>query len=244
MNEIIIILTILFISTLVRSTFGFGDALIAMPLLAVFISIKVVTPLVALIAFTIAIYIVIQDFKKIEFKNIWKLILSSIIGIPIGLYFLDGVSEEIIKLILGIIIIVFALYNLLKPNLIKLSRSFWAYLFGFLAGIIGAAYNTNGPIIVIYGTTQKWNPKEFRATLQGYFLTTGIFVIIGHLLAGNITNQVMRYYLYVFPIVILAIILGGFFNKRFDTEKFKKAIYIFLFITGILLIVKSMMNVI
>jgi uncharacterized protein len=229
--EIVIILTILFFSTLVRSTFGFGDALIAMPLLAIFLSVRIVTPLVALIAFTIAIYIVIQDFRKIEFKNIWKLIISSIIGIPIGLFYLKGVSEEIIKLILGIIIITFSIYNLLKPNIIKLKKPFWANIFGFLAGIIGAAYNTNGPIIVIYGTTQKWNPQEFRATLQGYFFTTGVFVIIGHLLAGNFKQEVMLYYLYALPLILLAIFFGGYMNKKINVEYFKNVIYIFLLIT-------------
>ena len=50
---IIYLLVVLFISTLVRATFGFGDALIAMPLLALVINIKIVTPLVAIIAIII-----------------------------------------------------------------------------------------------------------------------------------------------------------------------------------------------
>lgn len=240
MTEIIIILLIIFFSTLVRSTFGFGDALIAMPLLAVFLPIKIVTPLVALIAFTIASYIVIQDFRQIKFEKIWKLVISSILGIPLGLFYLKGVSEEMIKLILGIIIIEFAVYNLIKPDIVTLSKSFWAYVFGFLAGIIGAAYNTNGPVIVIYSSSQNWKPNEFRATLQGYFFTTGVFVIVGHLLAGNFRSEVLRYYFITLPIVLITISLGGFLNKRINIEYFKTIIYIFLLIIGILLIVKSL----
>ena len=239
MEPIIIILIILFFSTLVRSTFGFGDALIAMPLLAMVLSMQIVTPLVALIAFSIAIYIVIQDFKKIEFQNIWKLIVSSIIGIPIGLIYLKGINEDIIKLVLGILISVFGLYNLFKPDLIRIKHSLWAYLFGFLAGLIGAAYNTNGPIIVIYGTMKKWKPLEFRATLQGYFLTTGVFVILGHLIAGNFTKIVMKYYLMTFPVFLGAIILGSFLNKRINKESFIKYIYLLLIIIGVSLIVKT-----
>ena len=239
MEPFVIIIIILFFSTLVRSTFGFGDALIAMPLLAMVLSMQIVTPLVALIAFTIAIYIVIQDFKKIEFQNIWKLIVSSIIGIPIGLIYLKGINEDIIKLVLGILISVFGLYNLFKPDLIKIKHSLWAYIFGFLAGLIGAAYNTNGPIIVIYGAMKKWNPLEFRATLQGYFLTTGVFVILGHLIAGNFTKIVMKYYLMTFPVFLGAIILGSFLNKRINKESFVKYIYLLLIIIGVSLIVKT-----
>lgn len=244
MAEIFIVLIILFFSTLVRSTFGFGDALIAMPLLAVFMRIQMVTPLVALVAFTIAISIVVQDFKKIEFQAIWKLVFSSIIGIPIGLFYLNGVNEEIIKLILGIIIVGFALYNVLKPNLVKFNSDFWAYIFGFFAGIIGAAYNTNGPIIVVYGSTQKWNPKEFRATLQGYFLTTGVFVIIGHLLAGNLKMEVLKTYILAFPLVLLAIVLGGILNKRMHTRQFQKIVYVLLLIIGVVLLIKTLQTIV
>lgn len=243
MNEIIIILVILFFSTLVRSTFGFGDALIAMPLLAGFLPIKIVTPLVALVAFTIAIYIVIQDFRKIQFGNIWKLIISSIIGIPVGLFYLKGVSEEMIKLILGIIIIVFAVYNLTKPNLMRLSSSLWAYIFGFFAGIIGAAYNTNGPVIVMYSSSQNWKPNEFRATLQGYFFTTGMFVIVGHLLAGNFETEVLHYYIYAIPGVLIAIFAGSFLNRRIKLEDFKKAIYFFLLLIGITFMIKTIIMI-
>ena len=74
-NLIILLLSIVFISTLTRSTFGFGDALIAMPLLALFMDIKTATPLIALIAFLIAISILIKNLHKVEFKSAWRLIL-------------------------------------------------------------------------------------------------------------------------------------------------------------------------
>ena len=75
-----------------------------------------------------------------------------------------------------------------------------------------------------------------------YYLAiiTGTFVIIGHLLAGNFTKDVMLYYLYTLPIAIIAILLGGFLNKKINTGKFKIAIYFFLIIIGISLIIKSL----
>ena len=45
---ILAILSILFISTFIRSTLGFGDALLAMPLLTLIIGVQTATPLVAL----------------------------------------------------------------------------------------------------------------------------------------------------------------------------------------------------
>ena len=69
---IALILTILFISTLIRSTFGFGDALVAMPLLSLIIDIRLATPLVAVIALGIAFYIFLNSRKEIHFSEIKK----------------------------------------------------------------------------------------------------------------------------------------------------------------------------
>ncbi|MFC2104000.1 sulfite exporter TauE/SafE family protein [Bacteroidota bacterium] len=236
---LIIILSIVFISTLTRSTFGFGDALIAMPSLVLFIDIKIATPLVALIAFFIAISILIKNWKKVEFKSAWRLILASLIGIPIGLWYLDDINENIIKLVLGILVLLFAIYSLLKPKLHQLKGEKYAWLFGFIAGILGGAYNTNGPPIVIYSSLKKWNPQNFRATLQGYFFTTGILIITGHGIAGNFTSEVLTYFAYCIPAVFVAVIIGARLNRKIPIEKFHKYIYFILIFLGFMLIVNS-----
>ena len=238
-NIIVIIICIVFVSTLTRSTFGFGDALIAMPLLALFIDIKIATPLIALIAFFIAFSILIRNWKKVEFKSAWRLIVASLVGIPIGLWYLKDVNENIIKLILGIIILIFAIYNLVKPKLIQFKTEKYAWIFGLFAGILGGAYNTNGPPIVIYSSLKKWNPQNFRATLQGYFFITGILLIVSHGIAGNFTSEVITYFAYCLPVVLIAVIIGARLNKRIPTERFHKYIYLILIVLSIMLIVNS-----
>ena len=183
-----------------------------MPLLALFIDIKIATPLMALIAFFIAISILIKTRDKVEFNSVWRLIVASLVGIPIGLWYLDDINENIIKLILGIIILLFAGYNLIKPKLHQLKSEKYAWIFGFIAGILGGAYNTNGSPIVIYSSLKKWNPQNFRATLQGYFFTTGILLVVSHGIAGNYTNEVLTYFAYCLPVVLLAVIIGTKIN--------------------------------
>jgi len=200
----ILVLVIIFFSTFVRSALGFGDALIAMPLLAFVVGMQVATPLVAMI----------------------------------GLYFLKEAPESLIKAILGILLVGFSLYNLISPKLPQLKTEKWSYVTGFLAGILGGAYNTNGPPVVVYGMLRKWSPEKFRATLQGYFLPTGAAILIGHGLAGMWTPEVVRLYAYCLPVIVGAVLLGGWVNQKIPKGKFDKIIYGFLVIVGVLLIVK------
>lgn len=81
------IVAIVFLSVLVRSTFGFGEALIAMPLLALIVDLKTAAPFVAIIAGTITFIILVSNWHRVQFHSAWRLVLSSFAGIPLGLIF-------------------------------------------------------------------------------------------------------------------------------------------------------------
>lgn len=230
------VLIILFFSTFIRSTFGFGDALIAMPLLALVIDIKLATPIVAFISSIIALYIFIGNRNKIKFSEIKKIILPTLIGIPIGVIYLKNTDEIIIKLILAIVLILFSLFKLISKKEFKPINVNYSYFFGFVSGLLGGAYNTNGPPLIIFGTLRNWSAASFRATLQGIFLPVNIFIIINHGLSGLWNETVIKLFLYSLPIIIISTILGGYFHKRIPTEKFNKIIYLMLTLIAIVLI--------
>ena len=234
----ILVLSILFLSTFIRSALGFGDALIAMPLLALVIGIQVATPLVAMGASTIAFTILLKSWRKVEIKAAWRLVIATWIGIPLGIFFLKSAPEILVKSLLGILLMGFGAYNLFVPDLPKLLNEKWAFVTGLIAGILGGAYNTNGPPVVIYGILRSWNPEKFRATLQGYFLPTGLAILITHGLAGMWTTEVVRLYGYSIPIIIAAVLLGEKVNLLIPQGKFDKIIYGFLVIIGFFLIIR------
>ncbi len=236
-TSILPILSIIFLATFTRSALGFGDALIAMPLLALVLDMQTATPLVAFGASTIAITILLRQWRSVDIKAAWRLILSSLVGIPFGLLLLKAAPESTVKSILGVVLIGFGLYNLVKPNLPPLRSEKLAYLFGWVAGVLGGAYNTNGPPVVIYGTLQKWDPENFRATLQCYFLPTGLMILIGHGVAGLWTPTVLQLYVYSLPVIMLAIFVGGKLNKVMSGGQFNRVIYALLVVMGALLFV-------
>lgn len=234
------VIAILFFSSLTRASLGFGDALVAMPLLALVIDMTTATPLVALFAPLIALLILLRHWQKADLRSALRLIVASWAGIPLGLYFLIHLPENYAKILLGGVILAYGLYNLFRPRLgIISARPLIAWLVGFIAGILGGAYNTNGPPVVIYGRLRGWGPENFRATLQGYFLPTGLFIALGHGATGLWTAEVLRLYLYNLPFVLLAIYLGGQINRAIPPGKFDRAVHLALVIMGIMLVVKS-----
>ena len=235
-QHIIPVLIILFFSTTIRSAFGFGDALIAMPLLVWLLGVRAATPLVAFIASTIALTILVRNWRQVNLKSAWRLIAATLAGIPLGLFLLKNADETILKVILACVLILFSTYRLFHPRLLFLRNDKWAFVFGFIAGILGGGFNTNGPPVVIYGTLRQWSPQSFRATLQGYFFPTGLFILAGHGMAGLWTNRILRLYLFALPVVLLAVFIGGKIYRVIPESKFDRIIYGLLLVMGLLLI--------
>ncbi len=233
------VLAVVFAAALVRATFGFGDALVGMPLLALWVPLRAATPLVAMVAPVLSLALLTREWRHLNLRGAVRLIVSTVVGIPFGLLLLKRVDESLINLVLAAVIILFAAYNLLRPGLLRLRTERTAPVFGFIAGILGAAYNTNGPPIVIYGALRGWPPETFRATLQGYFLPTGLAILIGQGIAGLWTKPVVTTFLASLPVVFLAVVLGGALGRRIPEARFRSAVYVLMLALGLVLMIKT-----
>jgi uncharacterized membrane protein YfcA len=233
------VLTVIFLATVIRSAFGFGEALIAVPLLALLIPVEEAVPLATLISITVAGVVLIQDWQKVHFSSALALVMSTLFGIPLGLLLLTTVEEAVVKAILAVSIIGFAWYCLVGRGKLELQNDKLSWLFGFVAGIFGGAYGMNGPPLVIYGSLRRWSPEHFRATLQGYFLPASIFGLVGYWLAGLWVRDVTRYYFVSLPVVLAAIVLGRWINRRIDGQSFIVYVHVGLIVVGSVLLIQA-----
>ena len=231
----------MFFATVIRSALGFGEALVAVPLLAFFIPLRVATPLAVLISITIAAIIVAQDWKKVHFYSTGWLVLPTLLGIPLGLLLLTSSHQRTVKGALAALIIAFSAYSLSGRTPLELRRDHraWLLFFGFTAGVLGGAYGMNGPPLVIYGSMRRWSAQHFRATLQAYFLPASLIGMTGYWLSGLWVHDVTRYYLLALPVMLPAVLLGRVINHRMRAEVFMKYAYLGLGIIGAVLMYQA-----
>jgi uncharacterized membrane protein YfcA len=235
-------LSIIFVATLIRSAFGFGEALFAVPLLAFCIPLAVAAPLAVLVSITVAFIVVVQDWHKIHLHSTGWLVLSSLFGIPVGLLLLKSTHQIAVKATLAVIIMLFSAYALVgrTPLELKSDSRPWLLACGFCAGILGGAYGMNGPPLVVYGAMRRWSAQHFRATLQGYFLPASVIGMGGYWLAGLWTRAVTHYYLLSLPVTLLGVFLGRAINHRFRGDDFLKYLYFSLAGIGALLLFQTL----
>jgi hypothetical protein len=234
------VVAVLFLATVIRSAFGFGEALVAVPLLALAIPVEVAAPVAVLVSITVALIVVLQDWRHIHLRSAVWLVLPTLLGIPLGLLVLKTVPEHVVKALLAVIIIGFSLWSLIPHAPFELKNERLAGLFGFLAGILGGAYGMNGPPLAIYGSLRKWAPANFRATLQGYFLPASLAGMAGYWVAGLWTPIVNRFYLLSLPAVFLGIYLGRVANRRMNARQFVLYVHACLIGIGVILLIQAL----
>lgn len=232
----LLIALIMFVAIATSATFGFGSALVGMPLLTAILGLQIAAPLFNLAGTTAAFFIVLLSWKRIVVGAAWRLFLGTIVGIPLGILLIRTVPEPLVVGALGIILTLFGIYRWVDAPLPKLHHPKWGYGFGFIAGILGGAYNTSGPPVVIYGTMERWPPTRFQATIQGYFFPTALTILVSHGLAGSWTDQVLNLYLWSIPSILAGVSIGRYFNQRVSPQRFKSLISMLLIALGIMLL--------
>lgn len=232
---VFLILVVIFLTTLIRSTLGFGNALLAMPLLTLLIGVRQASPIVALLGLVISLLMLMQGWQSVPWREILSLLLASLPGIVLGLLLLTAVPERFVKWILGGVLVGFSLYSLLGIQLPVIQSGWLAVPFGFLAGVLGGAYNTNGPPIIIYGVFRGWEKDQFRVSLQGFFLISNLLIVAGHGLAGLWTGPVLMIFLEGILPAAAAVYLGERISSKIPQEKFNLLVYGFLILMGLVM---------
>jgi uncharacterized membrane protein YfcA len=236
------VLAVVFLATLIRSTFGFGEALVAVPLLALRIPVAVAAPLAVSVSVMVAAVIVSQDWRKIELRSAAGLVTASLFGIPVGLFLLTRVHDVIVRVTLGVVIMSFSGYSLVTRQKLHLKKDHPLLLIaaGVVSGILGGAYGMNGPPLAIYGSLRRWSPQHFRATLQGYFLPASLLGLIGYVAIGLWTPAVTKYLLVSVPAALVAIVIGRSLNRRLRGDRFFRYVYGGLIVIGGVLVAQAL----
>jgi len=236
-STVVLSLLVVFIGSFTQSLSGFGAALVTMAVLPSLLGLQVATPLVALVSLGLETLMLIRYHASIQLKSIGRLLVASMIAIPFGVNYLRRVDEDVALFVLGIILAAYALYALIGFRLPRLENPLWAWIFGLASGLLGGAYNTSGPPVVVYGNCRGWLPQEFKSNLSGFFIVNSLMVVSTHWVSGNYTGEVTNVFRFALPALLLGFLLGQGLDRWLNPELFRRTVLVLLILLGIRLMV-------
>ena len=237
-NELVLCIVIIFVAYVIKGLSGFGSGLVAIPLLAFFLPLPFIVPVLALVSYTGTVYQSFTYRRDVVWRDLWPLLPFSLAGITIALWLLVNTDVTVLTLTLGIFIFCYAVYSLL-PHEIKSGSRWWAVAAGSSAGLIGALFGTGGPFYVLYLKMRQVNKQQFRATITMIFLVDGAARLFGYFHSDLFTNKMVVLALVLLPVLILAMYVGQHLHIKINDHRFNQVVSVLLLVSGLSLAIKS-----
>ena len=228
---------IVFVAFILKGLTGFGPSLIAVPLLSLFLDIKFVVPIMAIITFFAGLILFLMTKKHIKKDEFFLVLIFVMIGSFIGTQILVNYDSLLLKKIFGIVVILFSIrmLSIADKKVLKKIKKVWGVIAGFIAGILGGMFDTNGPPLVIY-FGYKLKKETFRATLIAIFFVDVVWRNILYVSSGVTSLETLKFALFLLPALIIGIFLGSKIHLKINEVLFKRIVAVILLITGIVLI--------
>lgn len=241
MLDILALCATIFLGGLIQGITGFGSVLVSLPLLSLAFGLRTSIPLIALFAQCINLWLVVELRRHLSISRLGLLLLATVPGIPVGVWALKAFPEWVLSLLVGLMLLAFALHSLLvRPTPRNLGRG-WTALAGFLAGILGGSTGANAPPIIVYTSMQPWTKDETKSLMTGYFFSAGLAVISTHALSGLTTGRVLQLFVTGLPALAAGVFCGTRLYRRLGGTGYRTAVLVLLLVLGAFTVLRSLL---
>ncbi|MCF7697287.1 sulfite exporter TauE/SafE family protein [Mycetohabitans sp. B2] len=218
---------------------GFGTALVASPLLAQFIPVSHIVPLLALLDFCAATTNVVRDGRKAELGELKRLVPLMVAGSGMGAVILLATKPDLLLLLLGIFVIGYAAYSLSGYRPMTQLSSWSSVPFGLVGGIFSALFGSGGFIYAIYLQGRLENKEHIRITQTTLIGLSTLTRLVMFLVAGVYANRsLLLLAVLLAPGMLAGVWMGRRITLKLSREQFVKLVNSVILVSGVFLLVR------
>ncbi len=237
--ELTVFIAATFAAALVAGVAGFAFGLVAAA-----VWLHVLTPLQTT-TLIVAFGLIVQGYAVWKLRHALKparllpFIVGGAFGLPVGVELLRWASADMLRVVIGVLLILFSLYSLGRPQFRRIAAG--GRLadggVGLLSGVIGGMTGLGGILPTIWCNIRGWPKDEQRAVFQ----PTGVAIFLGTALvlggAGSITRDTIRLFVIGLPALLAGSWLGLKLYGQLNEAGFQRVVLILLLVSGLALVV-------
>ena len=219
---------------------GFGSTVIAVPILAHFLPVSYLVPLMAVLDLASAIIVGTSGREHVSKEELKRLIPLMFVGFVIGVTVLVGVPDQYLRAALGTFAAAIGIYSILNPSLTRTISKWWAVPAGIVGGAVATVFGAGGPIYSVYLSGRLRDKSQIRATISSLisisaFTRAVIYAVTGLLLHTTILAGALL----LSPFVWLGLKLGHRIHLGLTQEQMRRAVGALLVLTGTSLLARA-----
>jgi hypothetical protein len=234
------IIGIAFLAAGCQSLTGFGSALVAVPLLSLYLDAKLAVVISTFLSTIVSTPLIFQVRRQLHIMKVMPLAIGGVVGVPVGVVILKLVDADVLKILVGAVVILASALLFLAPRLTFGGRNTLSGLVtGALSGLLRASTSMAGPPVVLYTLSHENDIEEFRSTVLGVFLVTGIIALPGLIIADLVSRDAVIAALVALPGMAAGLLVGTHLRSRVQPAFFRTLVLAVLVITSIGVIVSA-----
>ena len=166
--------------------------------------------------------------------NLKVLLPGAALGVMLGWLFAAYVSNDAIRILIGLTALVFVANVWLRGGRVGPNRStvlsglFW----GTVCGFTSFASQGGGPPYQMYTLPQRLPKMVFVGTTTIFFAAVNVMKIVPYFMLAQFSSKNLSTTLALLPIAVLANFAGIWLVKSVPTAQFYRITYILLFVLG------------
>lgn len=231
---------VFFFAALLQGISGFGSGLLAVPILALWFPISVLTPALSVINIVIGGWIYWKNRDAARPAQ-WKwLILSGVIASFVSGSLLLTVDEQLIKLILGMVILVVALLLASGKQLPTAEHAPGHIAVGTGSGLLNGLMTLGGPPIVLFLANARIPKQQFRATLSLFFCCIAFANVVNFSRQAIYAEPHLYLVLTLLPCALIGASAGQKLQHYVSEYRFRQLTLVLMLLSGLSVVIQSM----
>jgi uncharacterized membrane protein YfcA len=187
--------------------------------------------------FIVVIFIPLR--RDFTLHGMIELVAGTILATPAGVWLLAGLPSDLLKRLIGLVLLVIVALEWLGLYPQRLRGRGWGFGAGLAAGVLGGAIGTPGPPVILYAAAQDWSPRTVKANIQAFLMVNQAVILIGYWWAGLLDREVWRLtWLFAVPAVV-GLAAGMLLFNRLDRARFRRVVFAVLFVSGLVLLIRG-----
>lgn len=208
-----------------------------MPFVVHLVDAHVAIPVLTILSLVFSATLALMDRKRIIWREVFRITIHLALGAPIGILFFKHLSSEVYKPAMGTLIVLIALWGLLRlvsARVAAVDLPLWfTRLLLFVAGITQGAFGSSGPFVIPYAEKALSGKSEFRTTLTAMWALINAIVLPQYFLAGTNPEEVLHLSLAALPAIFLGLFAGLAAHHKINQKNFSLLIYSILLFSGL-----------
>jgi uncharacterized protein len=233
-------LTILFAYTVFGMS-GFGSTVIAVPILANWLPLTFLVPLMALGDLVAAVAVGGSNRRHVSGAELKRLLPFMVAGIALGVTALVNVPQPPLKVGLGIFAVAVGLHSILNPSPKDAISPWWCIPAGTVAGILAAVFGAGGPVNVAYLAGRLRDKAGIRSTVSVIISVSATLRTTLHAIAGLVLKAgLLASFAAAVPFAWAGIALGTHIHTGLTNEQMRRAVGAVLVASGAVLLIRML----